>query len=150
MNIGLEPLHLKQTFPPIILIFTEGEGDGIESRLPFKISSTLSTYFHFDSSFNLKIHPNKIFSATSRLDFLEEMRFEREKNTHLLQVSASCAACQNVSFHQKKRIVLMKIWLKKNPIQKHKGKKHPLKVATSQKVFSISSYLRLFYLNANG
>ena len=28
-------LHLKQTFPPIIWIFTEGEGDGIKSRLPF-------------------------------------------------------------------------------------------------------------------
>ena len=35
------PLHPKQTFPPIIWIFTEGEGDGIESRLPFKIFSTL-------------------------------------------------------------------------------------------------------------
>ena len=35
------PLQLKQTFPPIIWIFTEGEGDGIESRLPFKIFSTL-------------------------------------------------------------------------------------------------------------
>ena len=34
------PLHLKQTFPPIIWIFTEGEGNGIESRLPFKIFST--------------------------------------------------------------------------------------------------------------
>ena len=33
------PLHLKQTFPPIIWIFTEG--DGIKSRLPFKIFSTL-------------------------------------------------------------------------------------------------------------
>ena len=33
------PLHLKQTFPPILLIFTEG--DGIKSRLPFKIFSTL-------------------------------------------------------------------------------------------------------------
>ena len=31
------PLHLK----PIIWIFTEGEDDGIESRLPFKIFSTL-------------------------------------------------------------------------------------------------------------
>ena len=29
-------------FPPIILIFTEGEGDGIGSRLPFKIFSTLT------------------------------------------------------------------------------------------------------------
>ena len=35
------PLHLKQTFPPIICIFTEGEGNGIESRLPLKIFSTL-------------------------------------------------------------------------------------------------------------
>ena len=36
------PLHFKQTFPPIIQIFTEG--DGIESRLPFKIFSTLLAY----------------------------------------------------------------------------------------------------------
>ena len=35
-------LHLKQTFPPKILIFTEGEGDGIKSRLPFKIFSTIT------------------------------------------------------------------------------------------------------------
>ena len=35
------PLHLKQAFPPIIWIFTEGEGDAIESRSPFKIFSTL-------------------------------------------------------------------------------------------------------------
>ena len=38
------PLHLKQTFPPIIGIFTKGEGDGIESRLPFKIFSTLAIF----------------------------------------------------------------------------------------------------------
>ena len=36
------PLHLKQTFPPIIWIFTEGEGDGIKCRLSFKIFSTLN------------------------------------------------------------------------------------------------------------
>ena len=35
------PLHLKKTFPAIIWIFTEGKDDGIESRLPFKIFSTL-------------------------------------------------------------------------------------------------------------
>ena len=35
------PLHLKQTFQPIIWIFFEGKGDGIESRLPFEIFSTL-------------------------------------------------------------------------------------------------------------
>ena len=31
----------NKTFPAIIWIFAEGEGDGIESRLPFKIFSTL-------------------------------------------------------------------------------------------------------------
>ena len=45
------PLHLKQTFPPIISIFTEGEGDGIKTRLPFKKISTLKSRtgnFYFD------------------------------------------------------------------------------------------------------
>ena len=41
MPSNILPLQLKQTFPPIIWIFTEDEGDGIESRLPFKIFSTL-------------------------------------------------------------------------------------------------------------
>ena len=36
MPSNVLPLHLKQTFPHIIWIFTEGEGDGIESRLTFK------------------------------------------------------------------------------------------------------------------
>ena len=35
------PLHLEQTFSPLIWIFTECEGDEIESRQPFKIFSTL-------------------------------------------------------------------------------------------------------------
>ena len=35
------PLDVKQTFPPIIWIFNEGEGDEIESSLPFKIFPTL-------------------------------------------------------------------------------------------------------------
>jgi hypothetical protein len=30
------PLHLKQTFPPIILIFIDSEGDEMKSRLPLK------------------------------------------------------------------------------------------------------------------
>ena len=42
MPSNVLPLHLKQTFPPIIWIFTESESDGIEYRLPFKIISTLS------------------------------------------------------------------------------------------------------------
>ena len=35
------PLHPKHTFVLLIWIFTEDEGDGIKSRLPFKIYSTL-------------------------------------------------------------------------------------------------------------
>ena len=34
--------HLKQIFLSMIWTFTEGEGDGIEFRLPFKIFSTLT------------------------------------------------------------------------------------------------------------
>ena len=41
MPSNVLPLHLMQTFPPIIWIFTEGLGGGIESRLPLKIFSTL-------------------------------------------------------------------------------------------------------------
>ena len=41
------PLHIKQTFLLIIWIFTEGEGEGIESRLPYKIFSTLPTIIDF-------------------------------------------------------------------------------------------------------
>ena len=48
-------LHLKQTFPPIIWIFSEGEGDGIESRLPFKIFSTLMDLQPNDYSSNLMV-----------------------------------------------------------------------------------------------
>ena len=41
MTSNVLPLHLKKTFPTIIWIFAEGEGDVIESRLLFKIFSTL-------------------------------------------------------------------------------------------------------------
>ena len=44
MPSNVLPLHLKQTFPPIIWIFNADEDDGIESRLPFKIFSTLHKY----------------------------------------------------------------------------------------------------------
>ena len=45
MPSNVLPLHLKQSFLPIIWTFTEGEGDRIKSRLPFKI---LSVYFNTD------------------------------------------------------------------------------------------------------
>ena len=71
------PLHLKQTFPPIIWIFTEGEGNLLRLlRLPFKIFSTLpNDYFPwltssdlyycqlFSSSFNISILWRQIFKA---------------------------------------------------------------------------------------
>ena len=38
------PLHLKQTFSPMIWIFNEGEGHGIESSLPFKRISTFNWF----------------------------------------------------------------------------------------------------------
>ena len=41
MTSNILSLRLKQTFLPIIWIFTQGEGDEIESRLPFKIFFTL-------------------------------------------------------------------------------------------------------------
>ena len=44
-------LHLKQTFPPIIWIFTEG--DGIKSRLAFKIFSTLLEIYNFVPRLNV-------------------------------------------------------------------------------------------------
>ena len=36
MTSNIFAIHLNQTFLPIILIFTEGEGDGIKSRLPLR------------------------------------------------------------------------------------------------------------------
>ena len=53
MPSNVLPLHLNQTFPPIIWVFTEGEGDGMKSRLPFKIFSTL------------KCHSRKTFHAST-------------------------------------------------------------------------------------
>ena len=41
----------KQTFPLIIRIFTENEDDGIESRLPFEIFSTLRWLHNFSLNF---------------------------------------------------------------------------------------------------
>ena len=53
-------LLIMQTFPPIIWIFIEGKGDGIETRLPFKIFSTLILLFNF------QIHIFKEFRNVDR------------------------------------------------------------------------------------
>ena len=44
---NVSPLHLKQILSPIIWIFTEGEGDRIESRQPFEIFPTLCIKVYF-------------------------------------------------------------------------------------------------------
>ena len=66
MPSNVLPLHLKETFLPIIWIINEGEGDGTESSLPFKIFSTL-----FQQKKNKKkqsvIIPTNIFDIPAAL-----------------------------------------------------------------------------------
>ena len=81
------PLHFKQTFPPIIWIFTEGEGDAIESRLPFKKNSTLpegwpwqnfdtmSHHTHFMQR-RLPIENNQITIANMPLNFVATLQMQ--------------------------------------------------------------------------
>ena len=57
------PLYLEQTFLPIIRIFTEGDGDGIESRLPFKTFSTLKKNVS-EKQCDLNIEPRTFFSLS--------------------------------------------------------------------------------------
>ena len=49
------PLHLKQTFLPIIWIFTESEGNGIKSRKSFKTFSTLISILTFNPKIYLDV-----------------------------------------------------------------------------------------------
>ena len=62
------PKHLKQTFPPIIWVFTEGEGDGIKSRLPFKKNYTLPTKLTICISWIIrKVEASQPFSAQTSI-----------------------------------------------------------------------------------
>ena len=61
MPSNVLPFHLKQTFPPLIWIFTEDEGDEIESRLPFKIFSTLTHTVFFKWATKAKLFQVSIF-----------------------------------------------------------------------------------------
>ena len=79
------PLHHKQTFPPIISIFNESEGDGIESRLPFKIFSTLNvTLAKKCLLFCLVPTP-----APSRLEELESDLKDRDEEIKILKEQSS-------------------------------------------------------------
>ena len=72
------PLHLKQTFLPIIWIFTEGEGDGdgIESSLPFKIFSTLRS---MDSNY---MGPKQIYFNLIKFGYQKLEIIQKFMNTH--------------------------------------------------------------------
>ena len=72
---GIQQLRglIKTTYPArvdncghfhytVLIIFTEGEGDGIESRLPFKIFPTLST-IHVTKC-GLSTGPTHLFLST--------------------------------------------------------------------------------------
>ena len=73
-------LHLKQTFPPIIWIVTEGKGDGIESRLPFKIFSTLTTSFL--SKYKIQ---NPRYVISFNLDMIQNCHFFHEMVSLILK-----------------------------------------------------------------
>ena len=61
MPSNVLPLHLKQTFLPIIWIFTEGKIDGIKFRLPFKIYSTFTRKINKHSLVTIWIHLHMFF-----------------------------------------------------------------------------------------
>ena len=86
------PLYRKQTFPSIIWIFTEVEGDGIESRLPLKIFSTL-LYLCWNSGYkggskNLKKHARRnIEMVPYHTMLLRRFRVcERGRGSYLLYI----------------------------------------------------------------
>ena len=54
------PLCLKQTFQPIIRIFTEGEGDEINSRLSSKIFFTLTSAKKVLQNLPPKVRPMRL------------------------------------------------------------------------------------------
>ena len=78
-------IHLKQAFPHIIWIFTEVVGDGIESRLPFKIFSTLVNinpreenvfFFLFAINFTSCIFlPNILVAIFSKVTLFQDVHF---------------------------------------------------------------------------
>ena len=63
MPSNVLPLHLKQTFPPIIWIFTEVEGDGIKSRLSSSIFCTLTYKMNCKPQFS-NLFSKHIFTRT--------------------------------------------------------------------------------------
>ena len=86
-------LHLKQTFSSIIWIFTEGEGDGIKSRLPFKIFSIylfLWQIFHNNVISYVHLH-QRIWILSSHTCMCKKMsKFHQEWQQRKLKASGFC------------------------------------------------------------
>ena len=75
MPSNVLPLRLKQTFPPIVWIFTEGEGDGMEFRLFFK----KICYFKDEPIVERKQNGKKSFVCVQLANFFSAAK--REKPT---------------------------------------------------------------------
>ena len=121
--INVLPLHLKQTFPPIIWIFTEGEGDEIESRLPFKIFSTLIQFLNFQVIYvdypgevslkqiygtftramlrlvpNLRAYSEPLTNAMVEFYLLSQEKFTQDMQPHYIYRSIFIRPCFKSSF----------------------------------------------------
>ena len=87
------PLHLKQTFPPIIWIFTEGEGGGIKSRILFKIFSTLSksvwSYCVFRSSYLSYSYLDSVTTLCAMCSLFEDSRSINSKFSSAVIMSSA-------------------------------------------------------------
>ena len=57
-------LHIKQTFQPIIWIFTVGEGDEIQSRLPFLLYSNFHKLWPFKYIYFFPFFSRSILART--------------------------------------------------------------------------------------
>ena len=96
-------LHLKETFPPIIWIFTEGEGDGIKSSLPFKIFSALNGWI---SEWVINLWFLKLNNKTVFLDkiLLFPETPNLYENNHYHEECLKCNSCgMNLSGPNQKR-----------------------------------------------
>jgi hypothetical protein len=102
------PLHLKQTFRPIIWIFTEGEGYGIEFRLPFNFFSTLTEnlqcashcHHHHSTMHGCLINPVCLQWVSTKGQLFSEWIYEvivsPKIGQKIVRISALCSECRNL------------------------------------------------------
>ena len=87
MHSNVLPLKsLKQTFPPMIWICTEGRGDGIKSRWPFKIFFSLKILIHCNILVCFQVWYESIRSEKIIWKF--SFRFADSYNMPLFETSA--------------------------------------------------------------